>query len=229
MREHTVTAFDAELDVLRATVVEMGRLAEEALGRATAALGAADRTLAAAVVEADAKIDALALAVEEEAVAITARRQPVAVDLREVFTAFRIAIDLERIGDLAKSIGRRVLTLDPAVLAAARSEAMDRLAARVRQAVRDAVEAFRRGDGRAAEAVRGHDDEIDRLYTEAFRGLLVEAKDHDLDVECALQLMFCAKNLERAGDHATNVAEATVFRLSGIFPDPDRPRAVDTP
>lgn len=229
MREHTVTAFDAELDIMRATVVEMGRLVEVAFDRAIEALWKADRAAAEAVVAADAKIDALALAVDEEAVAITVRRQPVAIDFRDIFTAYRISIEFERVGDLAKGIARRVLSLDPATLATADLSLLVRLAERVSTALREAIEAYRRSDPDRAEAVRSHDDEIDRGYTEAFRDLMAQAKERNLDLECALHLLSCAKNLERVGDHATNIAEAIVFRVSGVFPALDRPRAVEVP
>ncbi|MBB5751140.1 phosphate signaling complex protein PhoU [Prosthecomicrobium pneumaticum] len=229
MREHTVTAFDAELDIMRATVVEMGRLVEQALAEALAALSSGDRAAAEAVVAADAKIDALALAVDEEAIAVTVRRQPVAVDLREIFTAYRIAIDLERIGDLGKGIARHAIALPAPAADPASQQGLARLAERATAALATAIDAYRRNDPIAAEGVRSNDDATDRAYTEAFRALMAAARQPGAEPEAMVHLLSCAKNLERIGDHATNIAEAIVFRVSGIFPALDRPRAVEVP
>jgi phosphate transport system protein len=210
---HTVKAFDQELDQLRATICEMGGLAEAAIRESIQALVRRDNEAAAAVVERDKKIDALEAEAERQAVQIIALRAPMADDLREVVAALKIAGVVERIGDYAKNIAKRVASVeDSKIRPLSLLPEMARIAGEMVQTVLDA---FAARDADKAVEVCERDVAVDDFYNSIFRALLTHMMENPHNITPATHLLFVAKNLERIGDHATNVAEMVYFASTG--------------
>jgi len=210
---HTVKAFDQDLDQLRATICEMGGLAEAAIRESMQALIRRDAAAAAGVVERDKKIDALEAEVERQAVQIIALRAPMADDLRDVVAALKIAGVVERIGDYAKNIAKRVSSVeDSKIRPLSLLPEMARIAGEMVQQVLDA---FAARDAEKAAAVCERDQAVDDFYNSIFRALLTHMMENPHNITPATHLLFVAKNLERIGDHATNVAEMVYFAATG--------------
>ena len=210
---HTVKAFDEELDQLRATICEMGGLAEAAIRESMEALVRRDAEAAKAVVDRDSRIDALEAEVERRAVQIIALRAPMADDLREVVAALKIAGVVERIGDYAKNIAKRVASVeDSKIRPISLLPEMARIAGEMVQSVLDA---FAARDAEKAAAVCERDQAVDDFYNSIFRALLTHMMENPHNITPATHLLFVAKNLERIGDHATNVAEMVYFAATG--------------
>lgn len=214
MNEHTVKVFDNELGQLRGLVAQMGGLAEQAIEQAVAALVRADLTAAARVVEGDRRIDALEEEVEGLAVQLIALRAPMADDLREVLTGMKFANTLERVADHAKNIAKRVSEVDTSV----RIEPMSVLPAMASVAgemLHDVLDAFAARDVEAARRVCERDRAVDDLYNSIFRALVTFMMENPKSISQAAHLLFIAKNLERIGDQATNLAEMVHFAATG--------------
>jgi phosphate transport system protein len=210
---HTVKAFDQELDQLRAAISEMGGLAEAAIRESMQALVRRDSEAAAEVVKRDKKIDALEAEVERQAVQIIALRAPMADDLREVVAALKIAGVVERIGDYAKNIAKRVASVeDSKIRPLSLLPEMARIAGEMVQSVLDA---FAARDPQKAAEVCERDAAVDDFYNSIFRALLTHMMENPHNITPATHLLFVAKNLERIGDHATNVAEMVYFAATG--------------
>jgi phosphate transport system protein len=208
-----VKAFDEELDQLRAMICEMGGLAEAAIRESMEALVRRDNSQAAAVVERDRKIDALEAEVERRAVQIIALRAPMADDLRDVVAALKIAGVVERIGDYAKNIAKRVASVeDSKIRPLSLLPEMARIAGEM---VRDVLDAFAARDASKAAEVCERDTAVDDFYNSIFRALLTHMMENPHNITPATHLLFVAKNLERIGDHATNVAEMVYFAATG--------------
>jgi phosphate transport system protein len=215
VNQHTVKAFDTDIGQLRGLVAQMGGLAEEAIVKAMQALQRADFQLAEEVRAGDAAIDRLEAEVERLAVRIIALRAPLANDLREVVAAMKIASVVERIADYAKNIARRV----PQIEGEQRIEPVSILPAMGRMAgemVRGALDAFGARDAEAALAVLDSDRALDDFYDSIFRTLVTYMVENPKTIGQVAHLLFVAKNLERIGDHATNVAEMVYFAATGI-------------
>lgn len=215
MNQHTVKAFDTDIGQLRGLVAQMGGLAEEAIVKAMQALQRADLRLAQEVRDGDAAIDRLEAEVERLAVRIIALRAPLANDLREVVAAMKIASVVERIADYAKNIARRVASIEGEhrIEPVSILPAMGRMAGEM---VRDALDAFGARDPDAALAVLGSDRALDDFYDSIFRTLVTYMVENPATISQVAHLLFVAKNLERIGDHATNVAEMVYFAATGI-------------
>ncbi|TPG12201.1 phosphate signaling complex protein PhoU [Sphingomonas oligophenolica] len=222
MMEHTVKAFDSDIGRLRGLISQMGGLAESAIGQAMQALQRSDPALAAQVRAADKSIDAIEAEVERLAVQIIALRAPMANDLREVVAALKIAAVVERIGDYAKNIAKRV----PLIESKQRIEPVSILPAMARMAgemVRNALDAFAARDAEAALRVVESDAALDDFYDSIFRTLVTHMVENPKTIGQVAHLLFVAKNLERIGDHATNVAEMVYFAATGTqMADRDR-------
>ena len=213
-QEHTVKAFDLDIGELRGLIGQMGGVAEQAIADAIAALQHGDLDLAQRVREGDKALDALELEVERNAVRIIALRAPLANDLREVVAALKIAGVVERIGDYAKNIAKRV----PMIESGSRIEPLSTLAAMARMAsgmVHDVLNAFAARDADAAREVCARDDALDDFYDSIFRTLVTYMVENPRTISQVAHLLFVAKNLERIGDHATNVAEMVYFAATG--------------
>ena len=217
MQDHTVKAFDEDITRLRGLIAEMGGLAEVAIQEALDAMVRGDEELGNSVVARDKKIDALETEVDKLAVRIIALRAPMADDLREVIAALKIAGVVERIGDYSKNIAKRVgmiegrdrfepLTLLPT---------MGELAGEM---VHDVLTAYASRDPSLAREVIATDAKVDAFYNSIFRNLVSHMVENPATISSAAQLLFVARNLERIGDHATNVAEMVHFAATGSYP-----------
>lgn len=210
---HTLKAFDEELEELRVLISEMGGLAEMAIRDSIQALTMRDVELAAAVVERDLRIDELERDVERRAIGIMALRAPLANDLREVVAALKISGVVERIGDYAKNIAKRVPNIENSKI-----EPLSLLPEMARicgEMVADALDAFAARDGAKAAMVLGRDQVVDNFYNSIFRALLTFMMENPHNIGQSAHLLFVAKNLERVGDHATNIAEMVYYAATG--------------
>ena len=228
MNEHTAKAFDVDLQELTRKVAEMGGLAEKEVSDAVAALTRRDNDLAQSVVTSDPTIDALQREIEEKAILTIARRQPMAVDLREVVCALRVSNDLERIGDLAKNISKRVMALDGEFHPQKLLRGVEHMGSLVCDQLRQVLDAFATRDLQAALAVWKGDQEIDAMFTSLFRELLTYMMEDPRNITFCIHLMFCAKNIERMGDHATNIAESVYYMIEGRPITDQRPKGDTT-
>lgn len=213
--DHIVKSFNQELDNLKGLIMRMGGLAEKLLTDAVSALGSRDLDLVARVIAADRRIDAMEEQIEEQAILMLARRQPLAVDLRDIAGAFRIASNLERIGDLAKNIARRAGAIGAERQPPELDRAIIRMADMALSQLRDVLDAYATRDAAKAVAVRDRDGEIDLLYNSLFRELITYMMEDPRSITLAAHLLFCAKNIERIGDHTTNIAENVYYGVAG--------------
>lgn len=221
MVDHTVKSFENEISQLRGLIAEMGGLAEVAIRDAVDALTRHDHDLARQVVNNDARIDALEAEVDRLAVKIIALRAPMADDLREVIAALKISGVIERIGDYSKNIAKRVREVEgrsrikPLALIPVMAEIAQSM-------VRDVLNAYGARDALLAVEVIERDEKVDNLYNSIFRNLVTYMMENPATISSAAQLLFVARNLERVGDHATNVAEMVYFAATGEYHHSDR-------
>jgi phosphate transport system protein len=225
MSEHTVTAFDQELRQVRGIIHGMGELAGAMVGGATRALLTGDNALARRIVSDDAIMDARQRQLDDRAIALIATRQPMANDLRAVVGAIRMAGDLERIGDLAKNIAKRVGAVGQSAVPRELSHSIDGMAQLVLDQVRGVIDHYGARDAAGLVVLRDADERIDVKYTAVFRELLTYMMEDPRNITACTHLLFCAKNLERIGDHVTNVAENAYYVLTGEQLPADRPKA----
>jgi phosphate transport system protein len=224
MNEHTAKAFDVDLQDLSRMVAEMGGLAEKQIADSVDALAKRDSDRAERVIVADAAIDALQREIEERSVLTIARRQPMAVDLREIVSALRIANDLERIGDLAKNIAKRVTPITADFHPQKVIRGVEHMAALVLGQLKQVLDAYASHDLEKALVVWNGDEEIDAMCTSLFRELLTYMMEDPRHITFCIHLMFSAKNIERMGDHATNIAETVYFMVQGRPITEERPK-----
>lgn len=215
MTEHIVSAFDADLGDLRRSIAEMGGIAEKMLTDATAALVRRNAPLAQAVIASDARLDFLQREIEERGILTIARRQPLAIDLREIISAVRISGDLERIGDLAKNIGKRVLAISTQFQPQKMVAGVQHMSDLALGQLTDVLDAYAQKDVDAAVEVWNRDGAIDALHNSLFRELLTYMMEDPRNITMCTHLLFCAKNIERIGDHATNIAETVHYQITG--------------
>ena len=213
--EHTTKAFDGDLQELTRLVAEMGGLAERQIVDSVDALVRRDAVLGARVVATDQDLDHLQRVIEERAVLTIARRQPMAVDLRAIVGALRVATDLERIGDLSKNIGKRVTALDNDFQPLQLIRGLEHMTELVQAQVKNVLDAYAAHDLPAAMDVWKGDEEVDAICTSLFRELLTYMMEDPRNISLCIHLMFCAKNIERIGDHATNIAETVFYMVEG--------------
>jgi phosphate transport system protein len=213
-REHTLKAFDEDLDRLRALIAQMGGLAEHAIGEAMRCLVQRDVDGAMAVVQDDVKLDTLEIEAERRVVQLIALRAPMAGDLREAVAALKISGVVERIGDYAKNIARRVPLLEDSSQLEPLS-LLPEMARIATQMVHDVLDAFVRRDAEAAVRVVERDQAVDDFYDSIFRTLLTFMMEKPQTIGQSAHLLFVAKNLERVGDHATNIAEMVYYAATG--------------
>jgi phosphate transport system protein len=215
MSQHIVTSFEDDLQGLSRSIAEMGGRAEQIVENAISALLNADANLALDMIEADKKVDALHRQIEDSAILIIARRQPLAQDLRETIAAIRIASDLERIGDLGKNIAKRAVVIQNESFSQKVRVGVEHLAELGLKQVKKVLDAYASRDVGKAREVCAQDQEIDAVYTSLFRELLTYMMEDPRNITMCTHLLFCAKNLERIGDHATNIAETVFYLITG--------------
>ena len=224
MTDHTVSAFDAELKDLQRTIAEMGGIAERMLSDAVEALSRQDTRLAQKIVATDQRLDTLQREIEEMAILTIARRQPMAVDLRDVIATIRIANDLERVGDLVKNMAKRILAMENNFPPHKLLVGLNGITMLALQQFKTVIDSYTARDAMAALSVWQRDGEIDNLYNSLFRELLTYMMEDPRNITFCIHLMFCAKNIERMGDHATNIAETVYYLVTGENLALDRPR-----
>jgi len=221
---HIYKPFDQELQTLASSVGAMGDFAGAQFADSIQALLRGDLTLAQRVIDQDRQLDALRRDLSSAAASVIARRQPMAIDLNEVLADFRISDQLERIGDLAKNIAKRATAIARGSIPSDIAEMLERLSTLAADMLKRALDAISAGDAEKALLARQLDEEIDQLHTEIFRELVSRMSADQTDVINFVHLLFCAKNIERIGDHATNIAEAAYFKVTGQRPPLERRR-----
>jgi len=224
MSDHIVTSFDEDLKELAQRISEVGGLAERSVDRSVRALVTVDAAVARQVIEDDDRIDALQHEIEEKAILTIARRQPMAQDLREVMAAIHIANDLERVGDLAKNTAKRVIEIGGQFQPQQFVHGVEHLAELALEQLKNVLDSYVGRDLDQALAVWRRDNEIDVLYTSLFRELLTYMMEDPRNISFCTHLLFCAKNIERIGDHATNIAEIVHYLITGIALTDERPK-----
>jgi len=215
MEQHTLKAFDEDLNSLTSLVAQLGKLAVEEVASAVTALAKRDVTLALTVVESDRNLDALESQIEDGCIKLMALRQPVAIDLRRAVAAMKMAGNLERCGDLAKNIAKRVMVISDTDLPAPLMRPIERMGRLVLKRLQAVIGAYADDNLTVAAEVWARDREVDESYESVFRELLTYMMgDARLIASCS-HLLFVAKNLERIGDHATNISEIVHYALTG--------------
>ncbi len=213
--DHIVQSYNDELTNLAQTIAEMGGQVEVAIENGTRALLKLDRELADLTILADRKIDDMQRKIDDMAVSMIARRQPMAADLRAIITAIHVASDLERVGDMAKQLARRSLKLEGLSLQPQFYNGVKNMTNLVLAQLKAALDAYASRDADAAIAVCNRDDEVDAMHTSLFRELLTYMMEDPRNITQCTHLLFCAKSLERIGDHATNIAERAYYLRTG--------------
>ena len=225
--EHMIKSYDEELRRLNNTITEMGGLAESQLATAIEAVNERDSDLAASVVEADVAVDQLQHELDNFAVRLLALRQPVGSDLRGIFAAVKIGSDLERICDYAANIAKRSIALNQAPPVQP-IHALTRMARQAQLLVKDVIDAYVERDAEKAYDVWMRDEELDEMYASLFRVLLTYMMEDPRNIGPSTHLLFMAKNIERIGDHATNIAEDLYYLVHGTPLVQKRPKGDDT-
>ncbi len=226
--DHTAKAFDTDLQELTRKVAEMGGLVERQIADAVEALVDRDVELGERVITMDPQIDTLQREVEEKAILTIARRQPMAIDLRECVAAMRVCNDLERIGDHAKHIGKRVVALQGDFYPQKLIRGVEHMADLVAAQLKQVLDAYAGRDLQSALAVWSGDEEVDAMCTSLFRELLTYMMEDPRNITFCMHLMFCAKDIERMGDHATNIAETVYYMVEGRQIVEQRPKGDTT-
>ncbi|MEM5584431.1 MULTISPECIES: phosphate signaling complex protein PhoU [unclassified Roseibium] len=228
MAEHTVSAYDEELTAMAGKVAEMGGLAEKAFADAISALVSQDLELARSTIDKDARLDRLQQEVESKLIELIARRQPMGQDLREITAATRISNDLERVGDLAKNVAKRAIAIDSDLQSKKLAIGVEHMTELALAQLKRVLDAYARKDAEEARRVQEADAEIDAIYTSLFRELLTYMMEDPRVITQCVHLLFCAKNIERIGDHATNIAENVYYMVTGDRLPEDRAKVDET-
>jgi len=215
LNEHIVTSYEDELTALRSAISEMGGMVEQAIQDSVTVLLRLDHGQARELRQRDKRIDEMQQRINDMAVSIIARRQPMATDLRMVVTSIQVANDLERTGDMAKQLAKRALQIESLSLAPKFYNGVKHMADLVSRQLKAALDAYATNDAQAAVEVCNRDDEVDAMHTSLFRELLTYMMEDPRNITQCTHLLFCTKSLERVGDHATNVAEAAYYLQTG--------------
>ena len=228
MSEHIVSSYEEELTALDGKIAQMGGLAESMLNEAFLSLANRNPELARRVIGTDDQLDQLQRDVEEQVILMVARRQPLANDLRQIMAVLKVASDLERVGDLAKNIGKRATAISgenhPKQLMTGLSHMVEMTA----RGLKDVLDAFAARDAEKALAVWRNDEHIDSLYNSLFRELLTYMMEDPRNIGLCTHLLFGAKNIERIGDHTTNIAETVYYLAKGVPLTEERPKGDTT-
>lgn len=228
MLEHTVKSYDEELKLLDNKIAQMGGLAERQLADAFDALERRDPQLAERVIAGDSRIDELEHVLQEHVIEIIAKRQPIAIDLRQIMAVLSICGDLERIGDLAKNIAKRAHAIAPESHPRPIITGLNHMVELASRQLKDVLDAYSTRDADRAIAVWHGDSKLDNLYNSIFRELLTYMMEDPRNIALSTHLLFGAKNLERVGDHTTNIAENIHYLVTGVVLENDRPKGDDT-
>ena len=229
MHEHIASAFDRDLEAIQATLMKMGGLVETAILNGADSLERRDLELAEEVRSGDKAIDRLEEQVNEEATRVIALRAPTARDLRTVLTVIKISSNLERVGDYAKNMAKRTTVLAEAPMVGSAGVSIRKMAREVQMMLKDALDAYIQRDAALATQVILRDEDVDQLYNAMFRELLTHMMEDPRNITPCMHLHFVAKNVERMGDHVTNIAEQVIYLVTGELPDEARIKQDRTP
>jgi len=224
MQEHIASVFDRDLETIQALIMKMGGLVEQNIADAARSLETRDEELAEKVRKTDKAIDALEEQVNTETARVIALRAPTAGDLRTVLSVIKIAANLERAGDYAKNMGKRTTTLVHLDQIEGAAGAIRRMAKEVELMLKDALDAYIQRDVELAESVRLRDADVDQMYNALFREFITFMMEDPRNITACMHLHFIAKNIERMGDHVTNIAEQAIYLVTGEMPDDARPK-----
>ena len=225
---HIMSAFDEELKYLSKRIAAMGGHAERMVEQAVAALVNADPGLAQKVINDDAVLDEGQREIDDKAIIIIAKRQPMATDLREIVGAIRISADLERVGDLGKNVAKRVVAVIDGRQPTSLFRGLEALANLALTQLKEVLDVYASRSVDKISFVRDRDDQIDAMYTSLFRELLTYMMEDPRNITPCTHLLFCAKNIERIGDHATNIAETIYYIVTGDQMPAERPKGDKT-
>ena len=220
--EHIVKSYDQDLEQLDRMIAEMGGLAESQLALAVDSLVRRDPELAARVIDGDQRIDDLEVEIDIFTIKLLALRQPLADDLRSIIAALKLSSNLERIGDYAKNVAKRTITISQSPQLSGTANTITRMSTLVQGMIKNVLDAYMTRDVKLAEDVRTKDQEVDTLYTSFFRELLTYMMEDPRNITTCTHLLFIAKNVERIGDHATSIAEQVHFMVEGVMPEDER-------
>jgi len=222
--QHIVSAYDDELKFLARKIAAMGGQAERMVDQAIAALVNADPALGQRVIQDDIVLDEAQREIDDKAILIIARRQPMATDLREIVGAIRISADLERVGDLGKNIAKRVTAVAEGRQPNSLFRGLEALAELALTQLKEVLDVYASRSVERIGFVRDRDEQIDAMYTSLFRELLTYMMEDPRNITPCTHLLFVAKNIERIGDHATNIAETIYYIVTGEQMPPERPK-----
>lgn len=222
--KHILTSFDRDLESIQASVMKMGGHVEQGLMDAAKALRTRDIELAEAVRKNDKVVDELDLGIKSDAARLLALRSPTAGDLRTVLSVMEIASHLERCGDYAKNMAKRTIAMAGSGEINGTLTALGRMSAFVQEMIKDSLDAYIERDKEKALEIIARDLEADQIYNNLFRSLLTHMMEDHRNIAVGMHLHFIAKNIERVGDHATGIAEQTIYLVTGELPDDDRPK-----
>jgi phosphate transport system protein len=225
---HIVSAYDEELQYLSKRIAAMGGHAERMVEQAVAALVAADQDLARKVVGDDTVLDDGQREIDDKAILLIAKRQPMAKDLREIVGVIRISTDLERVGDLAKNVAKRVASVADGRQPTSLFRGIEALSDLALTQLKEVLDVYASRSVDTIGFVRDRDDQIDAMYTSLFRELLTYMMEDPRNITSCTHLLFCAKNIERIGDHATNIAETIYYIVTGEQMPVERPKGDKT-
>ena len=221
---HIVSIYDEELKYLSRRISEMGGTAEQMVADSVRALVTTDAALAQKVISEDVILDTAERQINDKAIVTIAKRQPMAADLREIMGTIRIAAELERVGDLGKNTAKRVIAVQSSGMPRKLARGLEHLAELALMQLKEVLDVFATRSVDKAKAIRERDDEIDAIYTSLFRELLTYMMEDPRNITPCTHLLFCAKNIERIGDHATNIAETIYYMATGSQPEGERPK-----
>ena len=221
---HIFSAYDEDLKFLTRRISEMGGLAEQMVSDAVRALVNGDGALAQKVISDDVILDHAEREINDKAIVTIARRQPMASDLREIMGSIRIAADLERVGDLGKNTAKRVIAVQSTGVPRKLGRGLEHLSELALVQLKEVLDVYTTRSADKAKSIRERDDEIDAMYTSLFRELLTYMMEDPRNITSCTHLLFCAKNIERIGDHATNIAETIYYMATGAQPEGERPK-----
>ncbi|SCW56535.1 phosphate uptake regulator, PhoU [Rhizobium mongolense subsp. loessense] len=221
---HIYSAYDDDLKFLSRRISEMGGLAEQMVSDAVRALVHGDAGLAQKVISDDVIMDHAEREIGDKAVVTIARRQPVASDLREIMGSIRIAADLERVGDLGKNTAKRVIAVQSTGVPRKLARGLEHLSELALVQLKEVLDVYASRSADKAKSIRERDEEIDAMYTSLFREMLTYMMEDPRNITSCTHLLFCAKNIERIGDHATNIAETIYYMATGAQPEGERPK-----
>ncbi|WP_160006862.1 phosphate signaling complex protein PhoU [Rhizobium sp. 18055] len=221
---HIYSAYDDDLKFLTRRISEMGGLAEQMVGDAVRALVNGDTSLAQKVISDDVILDHAEREIGDKAIITIARRQPMAADLREIMGSIRIAADLERVGDLGKNTAKRVIAVQSTGVPRKLARGLEHLSELALVQLKEVLDVYTSRAADRAKSIRERDEEIDAMYTSLFREMLTYMMEDPRNITSCTHLLFCAKNIERIGDHATNIAETIYYMATGAQPEGERPK-----